>query len=135
VSRRKQPGGVAAARTITDAQVVDAVRQAAWTTEAHGPRVLAPEGLYGRRKMTALNRRSLPDAAAGRGWTVPMRTLGLQGLRRVTKVRTTVPAADGKRAGDLLDRDFTAPAPPTQVGHRLHLCADLGGVRLRSSSM
>jgi transposase InsO family protein len=26
-------------------------------------------------------------------------------------VRTTIPAKDGKRAGDLLDRNFTAPAP------------------------
>ncbi len=26
-------------------------------------------------------------------------------------IRTTIPAKDGKRAGDLLDRDFTAPAP------------------------
>ena len=27
------------------------------------------------------------------------------------KVRTTIPGPDGKRAGDLLNRDFTAPAP------------------------
>ena len=26
-------------------------------------------------------------------------------------IRTTIPSKDGKRAGDLLDRDFTAPAP------------------------
>jgi transposase InsO family protein len=29
-------------------------------------------------------------------------------------VRTAVPAKDGRRAGDLLDRDFTAPAPNTR---------------------
>jgi len=40
-----------------------------------------------------------------------MRTLGLEGIRRVKKVRTTIPNPDGKRAGDLLNRDFTAPAP------------------------
>ena len=37
-----------------------------------------------------------------------MRTLGLSGVRRDKGVRTTIPAKDGKRAGDLLDRDFTA---------------------------
>src|SRR5699024_11217584 len=48
-----------------------------------------------------------------------MRTLGLEGIRRVKNVRTTIPCPDGKRAGDLLNRDFppqaggapTAPAP------------------------
>ncbi len=40
-----------------------------------------------------------------------MRTLGLSGVRRDKGVRTTIPAKDGIRAGDLLDRDFTAPAP------------------------
>jgi putative transposase len=40
-----------------------------------------------------------------------MRQLGLQGVRRGKKIRTTVPGKDGQRAGDLLNRDFTAPAP------------------------
>lgn len=40
-----------------------------------------------------------------------MRSLGLQGVRRSKGIRTTIPAKDGKRAGDLLDRDFTADAP------------------------
>ena len=40
-----------------------------------------------------------------------MRQLGLQGVRRGKKVRTTAPGRDGRRAGDLLGRDFTAPAP------------------------
>jgi transposase InsO family protein len=40
-----------------------------------------------------------------------MRILGVQGVRRGRKVRTTIPGKDGRRAGDLLDRDFTAPAP------------------------
>jgi putative transposase len=40
-----------------------------------------------------------------------MRTLGLQGIRRAKGVRTTIPAKDGRRAGDLLNRDFTACAP------------------------
>jgi putative transposase len=40
-----------------------------------------------------------------------MGELGLQGVRRGRKVRTTVPGKGGHRAGDLLGRDFTAPAP------------------------
>jgi putative transposase len=40
-----------------------------------------------------------------------MRQLGLQGVRRGKKVRTTVPGGDRRRPGDLLGRDFTAPAP------------------------
>jgi putative transposase len=40
-----------------------------------------------------------------------MRGLGLQGVRRGKKVRTTTPGTDGHRASDLLRRDFTAPAP------------------------
>lgn len=100
-----------ATRTVTDAVVVDSVRDIAWTTNAHGERVLAPEGLYGRRKMTAYVRRTaIPGASAG-AVDRAMRTLGLEGVRRAKKVRTTIPAADGKRASDLLDRDFTAPAP------------------------
>jgi putative transposase len=61
--------------------------------------------------MTAYLRRSgFPDIAA---CTVDrcMRILGVQGVRRGKKVRTTIPAKDGRRANDLLDRDFTAPAP------------------------
>ena len=40
-----------------------------------------------------------------------MRSLGLEGIVRAKKLRTTIPGADGKRAGDLLNRDFTAAAP------------------------
>ncbi len=40
-----------------------------------------------------------------------MKALRLKGIRRDKHVRTTNPAKDGKRAGDLLDRDFTALAP------------------------
>lgn len=67
-----------ASRTLRDAQLVDAVRDAAWTTDSQGRRLLASEGLYGRQKLTALIR------------------------------RTAIPEAS---AGDLLNRDFTAPRP------------------------
>ncbi len=54
-----------AARTVSDALVEDAIRQLAFTTNAAGKRVLAPEGLYGRRKMLALVRRTrLPEAGS-----------------------------------------------------------------------
>ena len=107
----KGAGRVIAARTMSDAQVVDAVREAAWTTDHHSRRRLTPEGLYGRRKMTAyLRRTTVPDAAAG-AVDRAMTTLRLVGVRRDKGIRTTIPAKDGIRAGDLLNRDFTAPAP------------------------
>jgi len=37
--------------------------------------------------------------------------LGLSGVLRAKGVRTTIQAKDGIRAGDLLNRDFAAPAP------------------------
>jgi len=99
-----------AARTISDAQVLDVVREVAWTLDREGRRKLTPEGLYGRRKMTALVRRRLPDASPG-SVDRAMRALGLSGVLRAKGLRTTIPAKDGRRAGDLLDRDFTAAAP------------------------
>ena len=104
--------GRVAARTISDARVVDVVRELVWQTDPRiGRPVMAPEGLYGRRKMTALVRRGrLADASAG-SVDRAMRVLGLSGVRRDKHVRTTIPAKDGIRAGDLLNRDFTAPAP------------------------
>ena len=37
-----------------------------------------------------------------------------EAITRSKRVRTTIPAADGCRAGDLLDRDFSAQAPNTK---------------------
>ncbi len=48
--------------------------------------------------------------ASGR-WTGAMKTLALRGVRRDKGIRTTIPGKDGHRAGDLLNRDFTAAAP------------------------
>jgi transposase InsO family protein len=99
-----------AARTVSDALALDAVRDTAWTTGADGARRLAPEGLYGRRKMTAHLRRcglAVSPGAVDRA----MRALGLRGVVRTARVRTTVAAKDGQRARDLLDRQFSAPAP------------------------
>ena len=103
---------VVADRTVSDAIVLDAVRDPAWTVDdGHGRvRRLTPEGLYGRRKMTALIKRRIPHASPG-SVDRAMKALGLNGIRRAKGVRTTIPAKDGRRAGDLLDRDFTAAAP------------------------
>ncbi|SJN41096.1 Mobile element protein [Microbacterium esteraromaticum] len=107
--------GRVAARTVTDALVVDAVRDAAWRVEVLPDgttrRRMTPEGLYGRKKMTALIRRTqITDASRG-AVDRAMRVLGLQGITRAKAIRTTIPAKDGVRAGDLLNRDFTAPRP------------------------
>ena len=104
-----------AARTVTDARVVDAVRDAAWAdvVDAAGVvrRKMTPEGLYGRKKMTALVRRTaIPDASRGAADRA-MQLLGLSGVTRAKAIRTTIQANNGIRAGDLLNRDFTAPAP------------------------
>ncbi|GAA2017583.1 hypothetical protein GCM10009799_51960 [Nocardiopsis rhodophaea] len=40
-----------------------------------------------------------------------MREMGLRGVRRGRQVRTTEPDPAAERAGDLLERDFVAPAP------------------------
>lgn len=98
----KQPGRQPAARTVSDAVVMDALLATVGT----------PEGLYGRRKMTAYLRRC---GLAVAHCTVDrlMRSLGLAGVVRGRRVRTTIPAKDGTRAADLLNRNFTAAAPNT----------------------
>jgi transposase InsO family protein len=102
-----------AARTVTDAEVLDRLR--ALRTGGRGGRP-APEILYGRRKMTDWLNRQL--TAEGRPLvskhTVDrlMRGEGMRGLVRGRGVRTTIPAkADARRAGDLLERRFSAEAP------------------------
>jgi transposase InsO family protein len=107
-----QPDRQVASRTVTDAQTVNAVRDVAWRPDPKtGKPRLTAEGLYGRRKMAALLRRTvLPGVSAG-SVDRAMRTLGLVGVRRDKGTRTTIPAKNGNRAGDLLDRDFTAEAP------------------------
>ena len=110
----KQPGRTVAARawrqssrpvadrTRSDAQLIDKLLAVQGT----------PEGLYGRRKMTHYLRR---DGHRVAFCTVDrlMRDLGMNGVRRGKGIRTTVRAVDGHRAGDLVNRDFTAPAPNT----------------------
>jgi len=102
----KAPGRQVAARTVCDAVVSNALLDARVGPDGRP----TPESLYGRRKMTALlRRRGLQVAHC----TVDrlMRELGMQGVRRGKTPRTTIPGKDSTRADDLLDRDFTAPAP------------------------
>lgn len=97
-----------AARTVTDAQLIDVLTRLR-TPDERGRR--APEVLYGRRKMTAwLARNGFPDVSKH---TVDrlMRDEGMNGLIRGRRTRTTIPAKDGIRAKDLLNRMFTAPRP------------------------
>jgi transposase InsO family protein len=89
------------ARTITDAGLTDALLATIDT----------PEGMYGRRKMTAYLRRQGHQVAA---CTIDrlMSDEGLSGVIRGRKHRTTIPGGkDSRRAPDLLDRDFTAVMP------------------------
>ena len=100
-----------AARTESDARVVDAVRSAVWQTAPDGRRRMAPEGLYGRVKMRAhLDRGLVPGVSYG-AVDRAMKLLRHNGVRRSKGIRTTIPAADGIRAGDLLNRQFRAEAP------------------------
>ena len=67
--------------------------------------------LYGARKVWLQLRREGSEVAR---CTVErlMRELGIAGAAaRRKKPRTTVPGAVGQRPADLLERDFTAPAP------------------------
>lgn len=103
----------AAARTVSDAHLVDAVRTAVWRTDdaADGRRQMTPEGLYGRVKMRAhLDRTVLPGVSYG-ALDRAMKVLGHNGIRRSKGVRTTIRSADGIRAGDLLNRQFSAAEP------------------------
>jgi len=87
-------------RAVSDAVVIDALLATRTT----------PEGLYGRRKMTHHLRRSGHHVASCTVHRL-MKDLGMNGVRRGKGIRTTVPRTGDARAGDLLNRDFTAPAP------------------------
>lgn len=87
-------------RDMSDAVIVDALRSTPGT----------PEGMYGRRKMTAWLRRRGHEVSARRVDRL-MRQEGLNGLVRGRGVRTTVPGKHAHRAPDLLERDFTADMP------------------------
>ncbi|PID96084.1 MAG: hypothetical protein CSA84_06975, partial [Actinomycetales bacterium] len=113
---------------ISDATVTNQGRDLAWQLDHQSGRRMTPEGLHRRPTMTVLVRRTTPHASRG-SVDRAMRSLGLEGIRRSTGVRATIPATDSKRAGDLLDRDVTADAPNRTRGHERHRRPHLGGVR------
>jgi putative transposase len=85
-------------------------------------------GVYGARKVWRQLQREGHRVAR---CTVErrMRALDLQGVRRGRKVRTTVRDDDHERAGDLVQRDFTAVAPNrTWVADFTHVTAWCGVV-------
>jgi putative transposase len=97
-----------APRTLEDARITDALRGLKVPDGKGRPR---PEVLYGRRKMTVwLRRNGFPDVSKH---TVDrlMRAEGMNGLVRGRRTRTTIPGKDGRRARDLLNRDFLVPVP------------------------
>ena len=90
----------ASARDRADAVVIDALLATAGT----------PEGMYGRLKMVPyLSNQGLTVSA--RQVDRLMRVLGMRGRIRGRGIRTTIADRNAERAPDLLDRDFTAPAP------------------------
>jgi putative transposase len=75
-------------------------------TRVHGKNF----GVYGVRKVWRQLRRD--DVEVGRDHVGRlMAELGLCGVTRTKKVRTTTPAAESERPADLVDRVFTAAAP------------------------
>ncbi|MEU4455596.1 DDE-type integrase/transposase/recombinase, partial [Nocardioides sp. NPDC023903] len=88
------------ARDVADANLEHALRGL----------VGSPEQMYGRRKMTRYLRRR-GHAAAFCTVDRLMRDLGMNGVVRGRRHRTTIPSKDGIRAGDRLNRDFGAQAP------------------------
>jgi len=97
-----------ALRAVEDAKVIDTLRSLKVLDAKGRPK---PEILYRRRKMTAWLRRNGFPAVSKHTVDRLMRDEGMNGMIRGRKTRTTIPGKDGRRAGDLLNRDFTAEAP------------------------
>lgn len=55
-----------AARTHSDAQLIDAIKDTCWRRDESGTLRLTPEGLYGRRKLTAHLRRGGLESRSAR---------------------------------------------------------------------
>lgn len=67
-------------------------------------------GVYGARKLWRALRREGLDVGRDRVARL-MGSLGLQGVTRTRRTRTTVPAPVAQRPADLVERVFSAPAP------------------------
>ena len=134
-----------ASRTISDAIVTNQVRDLAWKVDHEGVRRMTPEALYGRRKMTALVRRTTPGTSPG-SVDRAMTCLGLDHFRTVCRAMFRRDGGGPRRhSGDELKRtllsvDSRAPAtaarsaPITMCGigdsgSRLHPVAAAQAVR------
>ncbi|GAA1796112.1 hypothetical protein GCM10009835_12710 [Planosporangium flavigriseum] len=108
------------ARTTRDAWLIDQIRR------VH----TANYGVYGARKVGQQLRRE--DVAVAR-CTVErlMRADGLAGVVRDKAIRPTVAGDRHQRAGDLVNRDFSARAAQSDLSRGLHPCDRLVRDRLR----
>jgi len=100
-----------AARTVSDAAVIDVLRGLRAGGPDGGPR---PEVLYGRRKMTRWLRRNGFPEIGKRTVDRLMGVEGMYGVIRGAQTRTTIGAKPGSekvRAEDLLKRNFSTSAP------------------------
>jgi len=110
----------ASARERRDEELLEKVRKA-W----RGSR-----GRYGARKVWRQLRRQGENVARCTAERL-MRAEGLAGVVRGKKVFATVADETAPRLDDLVQRDFSAPAPNRLSRRRSGLRAHLGGVRLR----
>ncbi|MFF1880685.1 DDE-type integrase/transposase/recombinase [Pseudarthrobacter sp. NPDC058196] len=97
----------ASGRSVTDACIVDVLR----TRHGRNEEKAAPESIHGHKKMWHWLRRNGHKAVARCTVERLMRQEGMRGAVRLKRVRTTRPPKDAVRAGDVLNRNFTAPAP------------------------
>ena len=88
------------ARAVNDATLADIM------TRVHR----AHFGVYGVRKLWKALRRLNVDAGRDQVGRI-MRSIGLQGVTRTKRIRTTRPAVVEQRPADLVERVFAAPAP------------------------
>ena len=90
----------------------------------------AHQQVYGPRKVWKQLRR---DGVRVARCTVArlMRAMGLAGAVRGRAWITTTRAGEGGRPVDLVDRQFVAPPSESALGLRLHVCRNLGRLRLR----
>ncbi|GAB3056095.1 hypothetical protein GCM10027079_22890 [Sediminivirga luteola] len=94
------------ARAVRDRELIPKLQQ------IHGQNY----GVYGARKLWKAAQRA--GVSIGRDQTTRlMRAAGLEGVQRQKKVRTTKADATAARHPDLVNRQFTAVAPDSAVGH------------------
>lgn len=106
-----------AARAEADAQLAERIRV-----------IHTEDNTYGAPRITAeLNDGVTADEKVNHKRVARvMRENNIAGYRRRRRVTTTVPEPAGHKVPDLLERDFTAPAPKPYLRRRHHVLADRG---------